>query len=142
MASFRMAAPAFAGAAISFLTACAGGPPPPATVAPAPAAEAPAPAAPAAAPQTAAVPAATGARALIGLTRENVVERFGPAGFVRRDGPAEVWRYRATECFLEFFIYRDAGGGQRVTHVDARNFVGRPASPDTCLARLVAEKRG
>ncbi len=140
MVPFRMAAPAFAGAAILFLTACAGSPPPPATVAPA--AEAPAPTAPAAAPQAASVPAATGARALIGLTREGVTERFGPAGFVRRDGPAEVWRYRATECFLEFFIYRDADGGQRVTHVDARNFVGKQASADTCLARLVAEKRG
>ena len=59
-----------------------------------------------------------------------------------RDGPAEVWRYRATECFLELFIYRDADNSQREAHVDARNFAGRPASADMCLTRLVAEKRG
>ncbi len=139
-----MAASALAGAAISILGACAGSPPQPVAVAAPPAAE-PAAAPPPVAggpPQAAAVPAATGARALIGLTREDVTARFGPAGFVRRDGPAEVWRYRATECFLELFIYRDADSSQRVAHVDARNFAGRPASADTCLTRLVAEKRG
>ena len=139
-----MAASALAGAAISILGACAGSPPQPVAVAAPPAAE-PAAAPPPVAggpPQAAAVPAATGVRALIGLTREDVTARFGPAGFVRRDGPAEVWRYRATECFLELFIYRDADNSQRVAHVDARNFAGRPASADTCLTRLVAEKRG
>lgn len=142
-----MAASAVAGAAVSILSACAGSPPQPAAVAAPPAAgPAAAPSPPAAANPppavAAAVPAATGARALIGLTREDVAARFGPAGFVRRDGPAEVWRYRATECFLEIFIYRDSDNGQRVAHVDARNFAGRPASADTCLTRLVAEKRG
>jgi hypothetical protein len=142
-----MAASALAGAAISILGACAGSPPQPVADAPPPPAAVPAAAAPpppaaASPPQAAAVPAATGARGLIGLTREDVTARFGPAGFVRRDGPAEVWRYRATECFLELFIYRDADNSQRVAHVDARNFAGRPASADMCLTRLVAEKRG
>ena len=140
-----MAASALAGAAISILGACAGSPPQPVAVAAPPTAEPVAAAPPPVAgspPQAASVPAATGARALIGLTREDVSARFGPAGFVRRDGPAEVWRYRATECFLEIFIYRDADNSQRVAHVDARNFAGRPASADMCLTRLVAEKRG
>jgi hypothetical protein len=141
-----MAAPALAGAAISILGACAGSPPQPVADAAPPPAVVPAVAAPppaaAGLPQAAAAPVAAGARGLIGLTREDVASRFGPAGFVRRDGPAEVWRYRATECFLELFIYRDADNSQRVAHVDARNFAGRPASADTCLTRLVAEKRG
>jgi hypothetical protein len=141
-----MAASALAGAAISILGACAGSPPQPVAVAAPPAAApaaAPSPPVAGSPPQAAAaVPAATGARALIGMTRDDVAARFGPAGVVRRDGPAEVWRYRATDCFLELFIYRDADSAQRVAHVDARNFAGRPASADTGLTRLVAEKRG
>jgi hypothetical protein len=139
----RMAARAFAGAAISILGACGSAPPPPVAVS----------AAPGAAPvasqesgtseaQVAAVPAITGARSLIGLTRERIVERFGAAGFVRKDGPAEVWRYRAPECFVELFIYRDADGSQRVAHVDARSFTGRPTPADACVTRLAAERRG
>ncbi len=140
----RMAAFAFAGAAISILGACGGGPAP----APVVVSEAPG-AAPVASQesgtgetQVAAAPAVTGARSLIGLTRERIVERFGNAGFVRRDGPAEVWRYRAPECFVELFIYRDADGSQRVAHVDARSFTGRPTQADACVMRLAAERRG
>jgi hypothetical protein len=136
---------ALAGTALLFLAACAA-PPPPAATAPADPLPAPAPSAangvPPPAPQVAAVPPAAGARALVGMAREAVSERYGAAGFVRRDGPAEVWRYRARECFLELFIYRETDGSQRVAHVDARNFAGRPMSADTCLARLDAERRG
>lgn len=136
-----------AGAAISILGACGGGGTVPAP-APVVVNEAPG-AAPVASQesggseaQLAAVPAITGARSLIGLTRERIVERFGAAGFVRRDGPAEVWRYRAPECFLELFIYRDPDGSQRVTHVDARSFVGRQTPADACVMRLAAERSG
>ena len=34
--------------------------------------------------------------------------RFGGAGLVRRDGPAEIWQYRSPECILDVFMY-DAG---------------------------------
>jgi hypothetical protein len=138
---------ALAGTALLFLASCAA-PPAPETAAPADAAPAPAPApsaangTPAPAPQVAAAPPVAGARALVGLSREAVSERYGAAGFVRRDGPAEVWRYRARECFLELFLYRETDGSQRVAHVDARNFAGRSMPADTCLARLDAERRG
>jgi hypothetical protein len=135
------------------LAACAGaGEPVPAAApaSPAPAAaQSPTPASPQrqagppqAASQVALVAPVAGVRGLMGMTRDALGARLGQAGFVRRDGPAEVWRYRATDCFLELFIYRDADSAQRVAHVDARNFAGRPASADTCLTRLVAEKRG
>ncbi len=90
----------------------------------------------------AAVPAATGARALVGLGREALVARLGPANFVRRDGPAEVWRYQAADCYFEAFLYRDNLLGQRVAHVDARaRQGGRPMPVDPCLASLAADKR-
>jgi hypothetical protein len=140
----RLAASAFAGAAISFLAACAGAPAgAPAEAAPAAASVAAAPpAANGEAPQTAAVPAAAGVRALIGIDRAAVLARFGDAAFVRRDGPAEVWRYKAPECFLELFIYRERDGSQRVTHVDARNFAGKALPVEPCLQRFETERRG
>ncbi|MBI1244566.1 MAG: hypothetical protein GC202_06140 [Alphaproteobacteria bacterium] len=88
------------------------------------------------------MPAATGARAIIGLDKPAVISRFGEAAFVRRDGPAEVWRYRAPECFLELFIYRERDGSQHVTHVDARNFAGKPLPVEPCLQRFDADRRG
>jgi len=144
MGSDLRAVRALAGTALLVLAACVA--PPPATQAPAEPAPAPAVSAtngtPAPTAQVAAAPPAAGARGLVGLAREAVSERYGAAGFVRRDGPAEVWRYRARECFLELFIYRETDGSQRVAHVDARNFAGRPMSADTCLSRLDAERRG
>jgi hypothetical protein len=85
----------------------------------------------------AAVPAATGARALVGIGREALVARLGPASFVRRDGPAEVWRYQAADCYFEAFLYRDNLLGQRVAHVDARaRQGGRPMPVDACFTQL------
>jgi len=141
-----MAASALAGAAISILGACAGSPPQPVAVAAPPAAApaaAPSPPVAGSPPQAAAaVPAATGARALIGMTRDDVAARFGPAGFVRRDGPAEVLRFRGNVCLLDVFVYREADNTQRVAHVDARTLQGRPTPPDPCLASLEKEKKG
>ena len=88
------------------------------------------------------VPAASGARALVGLGREALVARLGPAAFVRRDGPAEVWRYRTGECYFEAFLYRDDLLGQRVAHVDARSLIGRPMPVDACFAQLGSPKQG
>ncbi|MCM0019653.1 MAG: hypothetical protein NBV67_06640 [Tagaea sp.] len=108
---------------------------PPPVAAPAPNAQA------APAPQIAAAPPVAGARALVGMTRDALGERLGQAGFVRRDGPAEVWRYRGRDCLLDVFVYRQADGGQRVTHIDARTLQGRPASADPCLDSLERERR-
>lgn len=103
---------------------------PPAEPAPAPAPDTAAPAA------VAAAPAANSARAMVGIGREALVARLGPANFVRRDGPAEVWRYRGPDCYFEAFLYRDDLLGQRVAHVDARTLVGRPMPVEACFAQL------
>jgi len=147
-ATARRCARAFAVAALAVAAAaCASAPaapiagaPPSADLQPARAAALPPPVADANV-AIAAVPAATGARALVGIGREALVARLGPAAFVRRDGPAEVWRYQTAECYFEAFLYRDNLLGQRVAHVDARaRQGGRPVPPDPCLASLTADK--
>lgn len=44
---------------------------------------------------------------LVGLGPSSLAERLGSPGFVRRDGPAEVWQYAAEACILDVFLYRD-----------------------------------
>ncbi|MBL8654853.1 MAG: hypothetical protein JNJ97_11640 [Alphaproteobacteria bacterium] len=132
------------------LAACAGAGEPvpaaaPATSSPAPlAAQNPAPASPQqqATPQIAIVAPIAGVRGLMGITREALGARLGQAGFVRRDGPAEVLRFRGSACLLDVFVYREADNTQRVTHVDARTLQGRPTPPDPCLDALEKEKKG
>ncbi|MFM7347486.1 MAG: hypothetical protein ACKO1J_19200 [Tagaea sp.] len=112
---------------------------PPVAIVPLPPAASPAQ--PGAAPQVAAAPPVAGARGLVGLSRDALGARLGQAGFVRRDGPAEVWRYRGRDCLLDVFVYRETDGAQRVAHIDARTLQGRPTPPDPCLDALEREKR-
>jgi hypothetical protein len=135
------------------LAACAGaGEPVPAAApaSPAPvAAQSPTPASPQrqagppqAASQVAIVAPVAGVRGLMGMTRDALGARLGQAGFVRRDGPAEVLRFRGNVCLLDVFVYREADNTQRVAHVDARTLQGRPTPPDPCLDSLEKEKKG
>lgn len=112
----------------------------PVAIVPLPPADSAAQPQPGPAPQIAAAAPIAGARGLVGLSRDALGARLGQAGFVRRDGPAEVWRYRGRECLLDVFVYRETDGAQRVTHVDARTLQGRPASPDPCLDSLERER--
>lgn len=125
-----------------FLGACAGErTSPPVAVVSLPRAESAPGAQASPAPQIAAAPPIAGARGLVGLSRDALGARLGQAGFVRRDGPAEVWRYRGATCLLDVFVYRETDGAQRVTHVDARTLEGRPAPADPCLDSLERERR-
>jgi hypothetical protein len=154
-----------AAATLSLLAACASLPPPfsqqsePAPAPPAQVTESsPAPASDASletAPEPDNSPAARAARLagrpppaeplrdlprLVGLSRELVVDLLGPAGFVRRDGPVQIWRYANDECFLDLFLYRE-GSGYRVHHAEARAKTTGEVAVNTCYQRLVAERR-
>jgi hypothetical protein len=118
----------------------------PATVAavmpPATPTEAAVPAAPArpAGPQR--PPAPSDPRRLIGLTQERIESMLGPADFVRRDGPAQIWRYDAEDCSLDVFLFRE-GEMQRVTHVAsrARKVDGPDVALNACYARVLGARR-
>jgi hypothetical protein len=156
-----------AAATLSLLAACSSLPPslsellepapapPPAQASePPPAPPAPEPA-PAPAAEADASPAARAARVtgrpppgeplrdlprLVGASRELVIELLGPAGFVRRDGPVQIWRYTGDDCFLDLFLYRE-GDAFRVNHVEARAKNAGQVAVNTCYQRLVAARR-
>lgn len=77
---------------------------------------------------------------LIGLSREAVIQLLGPAGFIRRDGPVQIWRYTGDDCFLDLFLFREADSF-RVNHAEARSKTAGPLPLNPCYQRLVAARR-
>ena len=56
-----------------------------------------------------------------GLNRQLLITLLGEPGFMRRDGPAEIWQYKTLACTLDVFLYKDAVGPvYRVTHFETR----------------------
>lgn len=55
---------------------------------------------------------------LLGLNGEEVTVKLGQPALIRREGEAEVWQYRRTDCVLDLFMY---GSAKQVEHVDLRD---------------------
>lgn len=76
---------------------------------------------------------------LIGLTVEELGQRFGQPRFQVREGPGLKLQWSAPACVLDAFLYAPPGGGvMRVTHVDARRPSGDPTDRDGCIAAIDA----
>ncbi len=77
---------------------------------------------------------------LLGLSGSVVAERLGAPSLVRRDGPAEIWQYKAAACILDVFLYADTGG-QHVRYVELRSHGTTKEPRRHCFASLLkAEK--
>ena len=117
---------------------------PPSPVPPVPTA-APAPPALPAPKQTAVIalkpaPVDDNPKQLFGLSGQRVAALLGPANFVRRDGAAEVWQYRAQECVLDVFLYR-RDSILSVAHFDLRPRRAAAQLPRRCFAGLLTKQR-
>jgi hypothetical protein len=87
---------------------------------------------------------------LVGTSPDRTREILGPPAFTRTDGPAEMWRYDADDCFLTVFFYRETAG-LRVNHIEARPRGGpgsgaavaaaAEVSPNACYGRVAAARR-
>jgi len=77
---------------------------------------------------------------LLGQSTVQVHDLLGEPRLIRRDGPAEIWQYRASNCILDVFLY-DAGADRTVRHVDLRG--PGTAMPDrrACFARMLTDRR-
>ena len=117
---------------------------PPSPVPPVPPVPTAAPA-PAASKQTAAIalkpaPVDDNPKQLFGLSGQRVAALLGPANFVRRDGAAEVWQYRAQDCVLDVFLYR-RDSTLSVAHFDLRPRRAATQLPRRCFAGLLTKQR-
>ena len=71
----------------------------------------------------------------VGYSPERVLPILGAPDFVRRDGTAQVWQYRAENCVLDLFLY-GAAGESRVKHVELRERVPGAEPVEECFSRM------
>ncbi len=77
----------------------------------------------------------------VGFSPERVLPILGAPDFVRRDGTAQIWQYRATNCVLDLFLYKN-GTETHVKHAEIRPRVPGAESVDTCYSRMRQERKG
>jgi hypothetical protein len=80
---------------------------------------------------------------LMGLDQGALRTLLGKPGFVRRDDPARMWRYRHASCVLDLFLYAEtiqSSPSFRVRHVEARANGPSSASTRTCLRALLTTR--
>lgn len=76
----------------------------------------------------------------IGAGPAKLLPMLGAPDFVRREGPAQVWQYRAKHCVLDLFLY-ESGEKSRVQHVELRPR-GQSKEPiDRCFSRMRLNRR-
>lgn len=78
---------------------------------------------------------------LIGLAPAALEGMLGEPRFVRRDDPAQLWRYAGRSCVLDLFLYVGEGGGYRVRHFEARSAGDEKISDRACFNALLTERR-
>lgn len=76
----------------------------------------------------------------IGYSPERVLPILGAPDFVRRDGAAQVWQYRAENCVLDLFLYA-AAGESWVKHVELRERVPGAEPVEECFSRMRATRQ-
>ena len=106
-----------------------------------------------AAPAVAARPPSDDPQRLMGLDEDALRRELGQPSFMRRDVPALLWRYAASGCTLDIFLYRKGSGGPfTVTHLAARSTNGAPSAvtpasgaeinPRACLGAVLRARQG
>jgi hypothetical protein len=75
------------------------------------------------------------ANEFVGYSPDRVLPILGAPDFVRRDGTAQIWQYRATNCILDLFLYQ-SGSEAQVKHAELRSRVPGAEPLDTCYSRM------
>lgn len=76
----------------------------------------------------------------VGYQPDSLLPILGAPDFVRRDGPAQIWQYRAENCVFDLFLYGD-GDTSRVTHVELRERRATNETAEACYSRMRAKRR-
>ena len=72
---------------------------------------------------------------LAGMEASALRVAFGAPAFVRKDGPAEMWRYDGAGCKAFFFLYTN-GSPLAVRHVETVPRGSEMAADANCLAQI------
>jgi hypothetical protein len=92
---------------------------------------------PPATPQPIVTPSPPSRSSLLGLTANDLVQRFGNPALQVREGASLKLQFRRRGCVLDAYLYAPPTGGvQRVEHVDTRWPSGQDADQVACLTAL------
>jgi len=88
-------------------------------------------------PQPIVTPSPPSRSSLLGLTANDLVQRFGNPALQVREGASLKLQFRRRGCVLDAYLYAaPTGGVQRVEHVDTRWPSGQDADQVACLTAL------
>ena len=73
---------------------------------------------------------------LVGKSGLQITSAIGAPAFRRKDGEAQIWQYRGTNCLLDVFLYRD-GTSLKVKYAELRRRATGGLSESACLANAV-----
>lgn len=78
---------------------------------------------------------------LTGLDRAAILVMLGRPDLKRDEPPAELWQYRAADCVLNFFFYRQASGDYRLLRAESwQRRPSRGGEPARCRDENAALK--
>src|SRR3954466_5919057 len=77
---------------------------------------------------------------IAGMDAGRIRVAFGAPQFVRKDGPAEMWRYDGASCKAFFFLYPN-GSSMAVRHVETLPHPANQATDSACLQDLLNRAR-
>jgi hypothetical protein len=90
-------------------------------------------------PPTAALPPSEHTRgAIMGLTAEELVRRFGTPALQIREGSSLKLQFRSNQCVLDTYLYPTGNAPYRVTYVDTRTQSLGAIDQAICVASLQA----
>jgi hypothetical protein len=79
---------------------------------------------------------------LIGLSADDLAQRFGRPDMTFREGAGTKLQYRSARCVLDVYLYQSESGQgvARVAHVDARDREGRDTDSVGCESDILAAR--
>jgi hypothetical protein len=74
--------------------------------------------------------------ALIGMTVDDLVRRFGTPALQVREGDSLKLQFRNPQCVLDAYLYPSGSPGYRVAHIDTRTRALAPVDQAACATSL------
>jgi len=73
---------------------------------------------------------------LVGLADHDLTAALGEPNHIRHDDPATIWQYAASDCVVDFYLYR-ATAGLQVAYVEARDRKAQTEVTHACMQSLL-----
>jgi len=78
---------------------------------------------------------------LLGLDGQEITELLGKPKFERSEPPAKIWQYQSNDCFVDLFLFEEAGD-LTVDHVEVRGKQVEKTDEKICFASILKAANG